>query len=81
MILAKSLIIRTCFAHGRWASCLLPGSFGSYQNLLRMILIGIATLTTAPKEARPQALFRFFRLQMRYGGIACFFRLQKMKCR
>jgi hypothetical protein len=24
-----------------------------------MILIGIATLTTAPKEARPQALLRF----------------------
>jgi hypothetical protein len=24
-----------------------------------MILIGIATLTTAPKEARPQALHRF----------------------
>jgi hypothetical protein len=47
------------FAHGRWASCLLPSSFGRYQNLLRMILIDIASLVTAPKEARPQALFRF----------------------
>ena len=46
-------------AHGRWASCLLPGSFGRYQNLLRMILIDIATLVIAPKEARPQALFSF----------------------
>jgi hypothetical protein len=47
------------FAHGRWASCLLPSSFGRYQNLLRMILIDIASLVTAPKEARPQALFSF----------------------
>jgi|GEM_PF-3275547 len=52
---------------------------------LRMILIDFASLVTAPKEARPQALFRFSSTKARIAISAVYrrhclgFRLQKFE--
>ncbi|MES2371160.1 MAG: hypothetical protein V4557_01185 [Bacteroidota bacterium] len=54
--ISKCPIQITSVGSGRIASSLRRRYFGRYQNVLRIILIDVASLVTAPKEASLQRL-------------------------